>query len=196
MPEPSKSLAVQFRAKPDPDLQSHAAKLVEEAAKEDYEFIAEVAMEVPFSAFLDRMTVQNFNRVRALAVSDLFEDVVEEVRAKLVPSMTLQDARSLPEYREICEMLRAAAKRIATEGGAKAWLERAAPRARRAMSRVFRAGNDPREAARAAAEVLDREIPKASRTQDDTRLVRFDEESARLMNETLEIHRKTLPSGS
>jgi hypothetical protein len=192
MTEPSAALARIFRPRLPKDTKTLANVVMEEASAETYEFLREVALEVPFSGFMETLSVQQFERLKILAVSDEFESVEEDAIAALVRPYLVADLRALPEYAQIRDRLRAAARQLATPEGAQQWLERVGgPRSRRALSRVLRATTkDPRESARAAAEVLDREIPAISRNADGPRLVRFDEKAAELLDQALERDRQ------
>lgn len=182
MDEPSKSLVRQFRRRIPPDKQSAAREFVSLSTRETWEFMQEVASEVPYSAFVGRLKVQTFERLRILALSDEFEEVEDEARLEMIAPLDLELARGLPEYEEIRKLLREAAETLASPENTRDWIEqKGARKATRAISRVMRADvKDPREGARAAAEVLDRIVPKASRLLDEKPPVDLSEESKAL----------------
>lgn len=199
MAEPSQALERLFRKRVPKDKASVAMLIVQESSADTYEFLREVALAVPYSLFMDRLSVQTFSRLQALALSDEFEEVEEEAKEVILGGRSPAEYREIPEYVEIRAKLRAAATSLSQPENAKEWLERqGGKQARRVLSRVLRASvADPREAARAAAEVLDREIPKTSRNADAPKTVHFDEEAQGLLEDALRRDREArgLPSG-
>lgn len=169
MDEPSKSLVRQFRRRIPPDKKSSAREFVSLSTRETWEFMQEVASEVPYSAFVGRLKVQTFERLRILALSDEFEEVEDDARLEMIAPLDLELARGLPEYEEIRRLLKEAAEGLSNPENAREWVEKKGVRkATRALSRVMRADvADPREGARAGAELLDRVVPKASRLLDE-----------------------------
>jgi len=193
MSEHSSSLVRQFRKRIAPDKHSTVKMLSEDALAEDYQFLRLVASGVPYMKFVNRLSIQNFNRIRALAISDLFEDVDEDAKVSFLGPLDIHEARQMPEYTEISEGLKETAQALSSEETAIEWVrKRGGPKARRALERVLATG-DPSIASRAAAEILDREVPRAAVRGDDDRVVHLDPEAARLIGETLETHRKSLP---
>ena len=122
MDEPSKALVAQFRRRIPPDKKSAAAEFVSLSARETYEFMQEVASEVSYSLFVGRLKVQTFERLRILALSDEFEEVEDEARAALIAPLTLDLARGEPEYQEIRDLLREAARELSNPENTREWV--------------------------------------------------------------------------
>lgn len=170
-----KSLVKTSPQKPPPpqveDSQSVSASALQDANVEDLRFLQDLALELPYSDFAVRgMTIQNFLRTRQLAFQDVFEDISEGVKQEsLTKDGKLDPAavRAQPEYAEMVERFRALTEKFSKPESDRAWLQRIAGRNRRNMERFARTNDKDllRDAGRAAAEILEREMPKASRAQ-------------------------------
>lgn len=182
---PSRALAKVFRIRPTPDKVSLAKSLVERSTAETYEYVEEIAAEVTYAEFIEKLTIQEFERLKLLALSDEFESVTEEAKLEFLPGQNLAALRALPEYTEMKRRLREAATYLSSDENNQAWQKRTRSRVRRALVRTIRPGVDPMTAGRAAAELLDREIPKASRTNEEPRPLEISEESAARLSKAL-----------
>lgn len=142
-----------------------------DANTEDIRFLQDLALELPYAEFATRgVAIQHFLRLRTLAFQDTFEDIPEELKRQTLSADGSRDPkqlRKLPEYLEMCSRFKALAETFSKPESDRSWLQRVAGRNRRNMERFART-NDPelmRDAGRAAAEILEREMPKASRAQ-------------------------------
>lgn len=193
MSEESPSLALIFRKRLPPEAETQAHLLAKQAAEEAWDFIREAAAQVPFQQFLGRLSLGAFTKYLSLAISDEFEDVTEEARQLLLGQLSLTEARESAEYREIRRLLLERCAELSEPESKEAWMARAEPRARRAIVRAFREA-DPRDAGRAAEQVLDRSMPKG-KLAEEPKPISLDEESADLIERALSRHRKSLGGG-
>lgn len=150
-------------------------------------FLQDVCMEVAYADYAGKLTIQNFLRIRQLAFQDVFEDISEETKAtslKVNGEVTLESIRGQAAYEEIKQRFIEAAKRMSRKESGTEWLERVQERNRRNLERFARTSDKElmKDAGRAAAEILEREMPKASRAQIGTvNAMIFSPEQAALM---------------
>lgn len=165
---------------------SMAPSAVLDAAKETLHFLQDVVMEVPYAKWSGRVKVQVFERMRLLAVSDTFDEIDDVARVQVLfnddPTVNLRALRRHPVYREILEAIASAAQRLSTGETPEDWLRRVSDRSRRALDRAARTSLDLNVAGRAAAELFERELPKAARLPPERkRLVELSPEAAKVL---------------
>ena len=163
--------------------ESLAPTIIVDASRDTFNFLEEVAVEITYSRFFGRCKVQLFERLRALAISDVFEDVTDEARTKLVKPYTPEQIRGMDVYLEVKTAIEMAARRIAGEESPQDFLARVGMRSARALERVARRGSE-KERGKAAAEIFERQIPKMPRTSiQETKVIVLSDKSAKVLRE-------------
>lgn len=138
-------------------------RLLRSVADETWTFLQDVSRVVRYRDYL-LLKAQTFERIRALALSDEFEEIDETARRQIAPDNVRVELRKMPEYKEIRDKLRAEATRraLAKEDPEK-WLEEAAPHAKRALTNMLKHGGSSELVMDAAQQVMDRVHPKQAR---------------------------------
>lgn len=172
------------------DERSHIADVCAPATQETLRFLQDVCFQVPYRDFLT-LKFKTFERIRALAMSDEFEEVTDEAKSAILGLMVpIEDLRSYPEYEAIRLRLRTAAAEWGSDGEGRKWLEETATKvARTAIIRGLRegVGGENREATKVALEVMERDIPKLSRNQGDKKVVHVPDDLRELLEQALKI---------
>lgn len=185
-----------YQKKEDPPSndKSWLGQIVGPAARETLRFLQDLAHKVPYRDYMT-LKAQVFERVRALAISDEFEDVTDEYRLDILKtSRPLSYYRNLPEYTAIRDRLRELASNIYSEHDAdgKDWLEQNKGMALREMVRLLRDGADTSPgASKLMQEMVERVLPaKASRTAAEGASIRPTPEFLELLTTALEVSEK------
>lgn len=184
----------QKKENPPSNDQSWLGQIVGPAARETLRFLQDLAHKVPYRDYMT-LKAQVFERVRALAISDEFEDVSDEYKYEILrTTRPLEYYRSLPEYDAIRTRLRELAANIYSEHDAdgKDWLEQNKGMALREMVRLLRDGADTSPgASKLMQEMVERVLPaKASRTMSEGVVIRPMPEFFDLLQNALDVSRK------
>lgn len=192
--KPVSSQVVPYRkpAPPDDDV-SFALSIVGPASSETAKFLQDLAFTVRYQDFPD-LKVQEFLKLRALACSDEFESVPDDVRQQAIrTARPLYEWRAYPEYAVMKQRLREAfLSADEPEESPQAWVKRMEAANRRNIERALRSGinDNNREAAKLAAEAWDRVHPKASRNQTDIPVVHASDELQQMLGAALAAYEK------
>lgn len=166
-------------------------RVVGPAARETLRFLQDLSYKIPYQDFLN-LKVQVFERCRALAISDEFEDLTDDDRLEMLrTNRSLEYYRELPEYAVMRERLRAFAQTIYSDHDkdGKDWLEENKAIAQREMIRLIRDGADTSPgASKIVQEIAERVLPaKASRTMAEGAVIRATPEFEDLLKNALDV---------
>lgn len=187
---PKDALVVSAGEPIDQDVKSWLPSVMKSSTEETGRFLSDLCHTVEYSDY-PTLKVQDFIKLRALAMSDEFENISDDARrALLKTSQKLEVFRSYPEYTRMRQNLREAllAANESAEVDPRVWLEKFARKsARRQILRLIAAGPENRESTKLLAEILDRELPKMSRNAGEVKPMVFTPEAAKLLEEALAV---------
>lgn len=166
------------------------------ADQDTLKFLADVAVLVRYEDYT-HLKLQVFQRVRAVALSDAFEEITDEARAALCAPMELSDIRQMADYEAMLgEYQRSAKGGAGFEMDGKEFLKRHGREFRRKMLEVLREGTQDQQR-QIAMEMLERELPpKLSRDgKGGMRVVMFPENFSELLQAAVEQMPKRLEPG-
>ena len=154
------------------------------------ETLVDVACRVRYLDYMQTLTRTQFENCLAVCLSDLFERMEEEVLQRYVRGEVVADVRVREEFgRMLGEMREAASAMQSLDGGetSSEWVRRRARDARNAIERTMLRSKAGKEVLAAASEILERDLPKASRMQGGPSVILFRDQDVELVERAMKV---------
>lgn len=154
------------------------------------ETLTDVACRVRYLDYMQVLTRTQYENTLAVCLSDLFEQFEDETVQKFVKGERVEAVRARPEYASMREEMRQASLAIQSLDGGETsaeWVRRRARDARNAIERTMLRSKAPKEVLAAAAEILERDMPKASRLQSGPGVILFRDQDAELVERAMKV---------
>lgn len=153
------------------------------------ETLVDIACRVRYLDYMHTLSRVEFENCLAVCLSDLFEDMDEDALQRWVRREAVGRVRQRPEYQAMLQRIRQEMQGIQSlEGETSAdWVRRRARDARNAIERQMLRGKSAKDILKAASEVLERDMPKASRSASGPAVVLFREEDAVLVERAMKV---------
>lgn len=154
------------------------------------ETLTDIACRVRYLDYMQVLTRTQFENTLAVCLSDLFERFEDETVQKFVKGERVEEVRSRPQYAQMRgEMQQASIAIQSLDGGetSSEWVRRRARDARNAIERTMLRSKSPKEVLVAATEILERDMPKASRLQGGSSVILFREQDAELVERAMKV---------